>query len=174
MKNLTVFVLSLLILCSCDYKVALVENPAIKINRKLVGTWERINEGGNSEKLVILPLSEYEYLIVYPQGSDSEMYAKAVFYKDSKIFLVQLQWFGNAKGETNKDGRVYQYAKYSLNGEELKVSLLNTKVVSKDIADSKRLIKLIAKNLENPKLFNRPMKFSRTKKKADILNNKIT
>ena len=171
MKKLACLFFAILFVAACDYKIALVQKPSIKIDKKLIGVWERSNDQGKIEKLLILPLNEYEYLISFPAESKNSMFAKACFFKCSGKTLVQLCWLGTSKGVISNDGRDFQYAVYTIKNNQLRASLLNTAVVNKNIASDSELVNAIKKNINDPKLFKKPMVFERTMKKT-AKNNK--
>jgi hypothetical protein len=160
MKKVIFTLISLLLITSCDYKVAIVEKPSMQINDKLIGTWERTNEQNKIEKLLILPIDKYEYFIAYPLGNKA-MFAKACFANIADKILVQIKWFGTAEGVIPKDGRVYQYAEYTLGKNQLHIQMLNTNIINKDIKTSSELKNTIKVNIDNPKLFYNPMNFEK-------------
>ena len=149
------------LITSCDYKVQLVESPDIKINKMLIGQWTRLDNEQNKDSLLILPLNKYEYFISFPNGTNNSMFAKACFFDESGVKLVQLTWIGNIKGETVKDGRCYQYAKFSLNNKTLTVSLLSTNTIRKNINSKEKFLEQLEKNKKNPNLFEKPMIFQK-------------
>jgi hypothetical protein len=165
MKKIISSLIVLILFSSCDYKVALVEKPQIQIDNKLTGTWERTNKQKKIEKLLILPIDEYEYFIAYPLGNNA-MFAKACFCNIANKTLVQIKWFGTAEGVIPKDGRVYQYLEYKFDKNKLNIQMLNTKVINKDIKTSTELKNQIKANIDNSKLFYNPMSFTK------ILQNK--
>jgi hypothetical protein len=81
--------------------------------------------------------------------------------------LVQLNWFGTAKGDIPDDTRTFQYARYSVASNTVTLNLLNPEVISKEIASSNDLIKAITDNKNNPKLFRAKMVFEKVPKGND-------
>lgn len=154
-------------LAGCDYTVPLVEKPEQAIDKALVGAWERTTAQGESERLLILPLGKTEYLVSFPAGSKDAMFARACLCKAADLTLVQLTWFGTARGVPPEDGRVYQFASCAVTGDTLKGRLLNGDVVDRDAASSAALATAIEANKENVNLFREEMVFTRVKPPAD-------
>lgn len=148
-------------LAGCDYTVPLVTAPAIPIEKALVGAWSRPAENGHTERLLVLPLGPAEYLVSFPAEEKNALFARACFYRANDWSLVQLNWFGTARGEAPEDGRVYQYAVYTLKGDTLQIGLLNADVVKRDATTPEALLKSLDANRANPELFREAMTFKR-------------
>jgi hypothetical protein len=152
------------LLFGCDYTVPLVTTPAIEIDKSVLGLWQRGLEDGKTEQLLVLPLGKNEYLVSYPLDVKDGMFAKACLCSAGGKTLVQLKWFGNAKGELPDDNRVYQFASYSVTGDKLTVRMLNIEVINKDVASTEELAKSIVANKDKPNLFNEGMVFTKVSK----------
>ena len=148
-------------LAGCDYTVPLVTAPALDIDRAIMGVWERTTAQKQTERLLVLPLDQRQYLVAYPAGETHTMYAKGCLAKCADKTFVQLEWFGTADGKEPEDTRVYQLATYTLKGDELTVRMVSTDVVSKDITTSADLAKSIEKNKAKPELLGEPMVFKK-------------
>ena len=148
-------------LLGCDYTVPLLSTPTADIDGSALGLWQRTKDDGSTEELLVLPLSRKEYLVSYPAGNATSMFAKACLWHSGTMTLVQLNWFGTAKAESPKDKRTYQFAAYTVAGDEIRIRLLNTKVVNKDIGSSEALLKAIEENKSNPSLFRQKMLFKK-------------
>jgi hypothetical protein len=159
--------LLLLVVClgfaGCDYTVPLTGTPELEIDRKTIGLWERTNDQGQRELLLVLPLNESEYLISYPLSAKNGMFAKAFLYRIAGKTLVQLRWIGTAKGSLPENNRVYQFAAYEIEDGELRIRLLNTSLVSKDTTSSAQLASSIEENRDSPDLFREPLVFKKVK-----------
>lgn len=143
----------------CDYTVPLVTRPELDVDPALVGLWQRAAEGGKVEGLLVLPMSKQEYLVSFPAGGPDAMFARATLWRQHGLTLVQLDWFGTARGNAPEDKRTYQYASYVVKGDILSVRMVSTEVVDREIATSRKLARAIAANRENPKLFREEMVF---------------
>jgi hypothetical protein len=151
-----------LTLAACDYTVPLVAEPVHVIDASSVGLWQRTNDRGHTEQLLVLPLGEREYLVSFPAGSRGAMYARATHWRGAAVSLVQLDWFGTAEGKLPDDGRTYQYADYALDGDVLRLRLLNPEVVPNSVATSAALAEAITRHADHPALFRDPLVFRRT------------
>jgi hypothetical protein len=161
MRNLLILAVCVL-LVSCDYTVPLIETPQLAIDPLMVGLWERTKADNQTERLLVLPLDAQQYMIAYPQGtSDVTMYARAYRVEVEGKRLIQIVWIGNASGNAPDDDRVYQVASYTIDREELTVSMLNTALIDKDVTTSAELISAIEQNIEDPNLFTDLMIFRR-------------
>jgi hypothetical protein len=154
-------------LAGCDYSVPLAEKPAQPVDKALVGVWEQTTDQGEVQRLLVLPLGKAEYLVSFPAGSKDAMFARACLCKAADLTLVQLDWFGTARGGVPDNSRVYQFASYTVTGDTLKGRLLNADVVDRDAASSAALSALIEANQASPRLFRDEMIFTKVKPPAD-------
>lgn len=150
-----------LLLAGCDFTVPLSENPEMVVDDRAIGLWERTKAGGKTERLLVLPLSGHEYFVSWPEGANTELYARAHQFDFSGKTLVQLQWFGNSDGGMPDDNRQYQLAVCEITGKALHIRLLNADVVGKDHASSDDLAAAIKANNNNPSLFRDKMTFEK-------------
>ena len=148
-------------LVGCDFTVPLVTTPALDIDRAIMGVWARTNGQNQTERLLVLPLDQRQYLVAYPAGEAHTMYAKGCLAKCADKTFVQLEWFGTAEGKEPDDTRVYQLVTYALKGDELTVRIVNTDVVRKDAKTSADLAKSIEENKAKPDLLGDPMVFKK-------------
>ena len=146
-------------LVGCEFTVPLVKDPAVDINPALLGLWQRSEENGKVEKLLILPLAEREYLVSWPAVDEDAMYARTCLTKTGDIPLAQLKWFGTAKGALADDNRVYQFANYAVEGETLTIRMLNADLVGREVASSEALEAAILQNEGAANLFRESMVF---------------
>jgi hypothetical protein len=151
------------LLVGCEYIVSLVTTPEIDIDKSIIGLWQRSQEDGQTERLLVLPLGKKEYLVSFTAGSDDAMFGRACLCRVSGKMLFQIEWLGTAKAELPKDNRVFQFGNYSLAGDTLTLHLLNSDLISKDISSSADLAKAIAGNIKNPKLLREGMVFRKVK-----------
>jgi hypothetical protein len=153
------------ILFGCDFKVPLVEAPALEIDKSLIGLWEATENGKQPERLLVLPLGTREYMVSYPAGAKDGLFARACLARCGEMTLVQLEWIGTAEGKLADDGdrRVYQVAKHSLENDKLEVRMLSTSLVDKEATSTAQLRKTIEKNRDHEDLFGEPTVFQRVK-----------
>jgi hypothetical protein len=163
MKKLMIM-LAAVLLVGCDFTVPLVTTPEIEIDKSVLGLWQAPAEDGKIEQLLVLALDKNEYLVSYPANARDGMFARACLCRTDNKTLVQIKWFGNAKGEPPDDNRVYQFLTYSISGDKLTVHFLNSDVVNKDAASTKELAKSIAANRDNPNLFKEGTIFTKVSK----------
>lgn len=154
-------------LAGCDYTVQLVKAPEISVDRALVGAWSRTADDGRQERLLILPLGPAEYLVSFPAEAKNAMFARACHSRAGDWKLVQLAWFGTARGQVPDDSRIYQYAVYTVTGDTLKIGLLNADVVKRDVTTAEALIRSLEANRDNPALFREAMTFKKEPPPAD-------
>ncbi len=154
-------------LAGCDYTVPLTERPEQAADAALVGAWERTTHANETECLLVLPLGKNEYLVSFPAGSKDAMFARACLCKAADLTLVQLTWFGTARGVLPDNNRVYQFAAYTVTGDTLKGRLLNADVVDREAASSAALATAIEANKENVKLFREEWVFTKVKPPVD-------
>ena len=105
------------ILAGCDYTVLLVRESKTEIDKTLVGLWQRTNDKGQPEHLLILPLGTREYLVSFLSGTEAEssIFARACLCKVDTVNLVQIE---NMRGPTQLKhhivGNIHQRADTAL------------------------------------------------------------
>jgi len=157
-------VLACLLLAGCDFTVPLVEKPALDIDKSVIGLWEKPKpDGGQPERLLVLPLGRQEYLVAFTGNGTNSLYARACLCKTADLSLVQLTWIGNSEGEAAADDRIYQFASYTVTGRKLSLRLLNPETVGRDAKSTAALTKAIEANKASPALFREPMEFTKVK-----------
>jgi len=161
MKRMMIVSAVCALLAGCDYTVPLVKTANIPIDSAVVGQWQRTGQTNNIESLLVLPLSKQEYLVVFPAGSKNAMFARGCLWRNEGTTWVQLDWFGTAQGKLPEDNRTFQYAAYTVESDTLTCWLLNPEVVPKDITSSDALVKTVAANKSNPKLYREEMVFQK-------------
>lgn len=162
MKKLIVLV-ACTMLAGCDYTVPLVKTPGMGIDNAVVGLWERTKEDGQTERLLVLPLSKQEYLVSFPSSAEDAMFARASLCSTAGKTLVQLEWIGTVQGGLPEDNRVFQFAAYSVAENTLRVRMLNADVVKTDAGSSDALARAISENKNNPALFREEMAFEKVR-----------
>lgn len=166
-SRLSVFAGITLVLCSilsaCDYTAPLVEHPAIKIDRSVIGLWERTVAEKRSERLLVLPFDDRQYLLSYPAGSPDTLFGKACLWRRDNRTLVQINWVGTGAGTLPETNRTFQFAAYEKVDDTLVVRLVNPEVVSKDIDSTAELARAVEKNWHKRNFFREATTFSRVK-----------
>ena len=157
----------LLLVCvafaGCDYTVPLVNTPSLDIDNAVVGLWQQAKDGGQTENLLVLPLGKQEYLVSYPAGGKDAMFARGCLWRSADRTFVQLNWFGTAQGKLPEDSRTFQFATYKLEGDTLRVRLLNAEVVDRDAKSADALLQAIAANQGKSGQFRDEMVFKKVK-----------
>ncbi|NLF23067.1 MAG: hypothetical protein GX590_07885 [Lentisphaerae bacterium] len=153
--------LTVLWLAGCDYETPLVTDPALDIDRALVGLWSKPGASGAAEHLLVLPLDPREALVVYPAGSPDAMFARATLWRRDDLTLMQLNWFGTARAALPKDRRTFQFAAFDLAGDTLTVRLLNRDAVKPAEASADGLAQAIRAGRGNPASYRDAMVFTR-------------
>ena len=142
---------------ACDFTVPLSLAPQLSLDQRVVGLWEGKMAGGNTERLLVLPLNDREYLLSWPKGANTELYARAHLFEYSGLTLVQLQWFGNSDGIVPDSDDVYQVATYTITDNRLVIEMLNPEVVGSVHKSTADLAAAIEKNRNNAALFHNKM-----------------
>ena len=154
-------------LAGCDYTVQLVKTPELPIDRALIGAWSREADNGRTEHLLVLPLGPAEYLVSFPADDKNALFARACHSRAGDWKLVQLTWFGTARGTVPEDSRVYQYAVYTVKGDTLQIGLLNADVVKREVTTAEALVQALDASRDNPALFREAMVFKREQPPKD-------
>jgi hypothetical protein len=164
MKKTLLLGLACICLAACDYTTPLVTRPETDIDNAVIGLWQRTDNDGKAESLLVLPWSKREYLVAFPAGTNEAMYARGCLWRGADRTLVQLDWFGTGRGALpDGDGRTFQFVSYKVESNTLRVALLNPEVVSNNLATAEVLIRAVSANKDHPKLFRDDMVFRKAK-----------
>lgn len=153
----------LLLIVGCKFSTPLTTEPGLPVEPKLVGSWEMASDGNKSERMVILPLDAREYLVAYPADGADAMYYRAVTLTNAAGTLAQLKLLGTPRGAIGSDEPPYQIVRWTLDGDSLRLAVLNDKVAGAKHATSADFAKAITDNAANPALFDDPATFKRVK-----------
>lgn len=162
MKRLTLLT-ALLLMLGCKYSTPLTTEPGLPVEPKLIGSWEMTSDGDKHDRMVILPLDDREYLVEYPAGGADSMYYRAVTLTNAAGSLAQLKLLGTPKEALKKGEEPYQIARWTLDGDSLRLAILNVKIVGEKHATPADFAKVIVDNAGNPELFDDPATFKRVK-----------
>ena len=151
-------------LAGCDYSVPLVETPSMPRDDAVFGSWEKRLVNGELQRLLILPMDDRGYFVVFPAKSKNAMFARGSLWSGPWGKWVQLDWFGTEDGEIPDNDLTYQFAMYSVDDDKLIIQLLNPNIVSGKIKSASEIEKSIVENRHHPKLFREAMVFRKVKK----------
>ncbi len=163
----TLITLLIMFITACQYHAPLTTEHNIPIDPAILGAWESVPGTGewssSIEKMRVQKFSSTEYMIHYfTEGS--EMDFRAYLIEVAGISAIQLELIGTdegAIGEDDKDPR-FIVASYAIKDGGMEIRLLNTKLISDALKDSKSIHKAFIEHRENPELFVDPGMFKRT------------
>ncbi len=154
----------------CDYQTSLSDSPAAAFDPRLAGLWEQpdTQPGQEPHRLLVLPLGPDELLVSYPAGSPDAMFARGWVCRAEEPPLIQLRWFGTARGQLPEAGkkRLFQFFRYRVEGDRLVCLALNPEVVDRDAATAVALLGALEANRDHPELFRQPLAFTRAQAPA--------
>ncbi len=156
------FLLAILFSNGCDFNFA-IGSPSISIKKELFGRWQiASSETGEKEILLVLPLSDKEYLINYPANKANKLYGKAWLIEIDGNTFAQVEWLGDASGKTfdeNKNEKRYQLVSYASKDKELAIKLVNPEFIGNKAKTSEELSAFIKANITNKSLYRDPVLF---------------
>ncbi len=145
----------------CDFSIPLVDTPSLDMDTGLTGLWHRTDAPGQDTHLLVLPLSDKEYLIVFPAGTTNALFARGSLWQQAEARLVQLDWFGTARGKQPANNRTFQFASYVADSDTLRVRLLNPDAVTLEEQTPEALAKAVTALADHPSRFRGEMRFQR-------------
>jgi hypothetical protein len=146
---------------ACEYDAPLTRDHTIPIDQAVLGVWEATSEGTDSERALVLPFSETEYLVQYPMEKDS-IFFRAYPISVGGVSCVQFEAIGSEEGAVEKDEKKrFHVVSYQLTGDALEIKLLNTERVDKGLADSEALLKAFIEHKDDADLFIDPVTFKK-------------
>lgn len=143
-----------LLFSGCLHDVPITEAPTRKINEQFLGDWiARNDENGETVRMKVAKLDDYKYVVYF----DRNLY-RAYHSDVANIPFVTVQ-------DLDTKEQKYSYSVWELDTNGILIGRsVNEKVVPDETKNSKAVRELLQKNIENPNLFNKPMKFTREKK----------
>ncbi len=150
-------------MAGCDFDVPLSKTPEMPVDGRLTGLWERTQDG-KAEKLLLLPQSAKEWVMVYPAATDDAMVARVWLCRGAGTTLAQLQYIGTGRGDLPENGKVFQVASFSIDGNTLTVRTLNPSVVGGAATTPAELAKDLERNKGESDLYRDAMVFTRAGK----------
>lgn len=155
MKSNCAFLLSTLgalFLAGCNYDSALTPRPTKDIDPRILGDWVIVDkDSGKTEAMQVRQLDKSTYVIAL----DGDIYS--AYHSDfAGTPFISVQ-------DLNAPARLFVYvtATVSIDGRQLTVQTVSTKVVPEATKGRGALQKLIKANLANPELFEAPLIFTR-------------
>ncbi len=161
MKTILALLL-VLTLSACDYPVCLAPEPKSEVDPAWIGLWEMRAENGEPNRLLLLPLGPREFLLSYPAGKPDAMFARVCRTGADESALMQITWFGTARGDLPDDARVYQYAAAVLEDGLLTVRMINGESVGREAKTAGELSSAIAAAKDKPGLYREAMVFRKS------------
>jgi hypothetical protein len=143
------------LLCSgCLHDVPITDRPTRQINEQLLGDWmARNEENGETVRMKVAKLDDYKYVVYF----DHNLY-RAYHSDVATVPFVTVQ-------DLDTKEQKYSYSMWELKADGSLIGRsVNEKVVPDETRNSAAVRELLKKNIANPNLFNKPMKFTREKK----------
>jgi len=139
----TLIAMGVLLISACDFKVPLSASNIIPIDNSALGIWQLASEKegpAEAEVVTILRFSDTEYLLQHTSNGSS-IYFRA--------YLIDVA------------DRVFSVITYTIKGDELIFSSLNTELIDTGISSSEVLRDAFIKEKDNPDLFTDQTRFKR-------------
>lgn len=151
----------LMAVTGCDFSTPLVKNPDLPIDPALTGLWRTTGTDGQTADLLVLRLNKNEYLVAYPAGTESTLFARGALWRNGEARLLQLDWFGTALGTVPENAQTFQYARFALEGDTLKAELVEPTEELKKISEPADLARALVEKWTTPGLFRETQVFTR-------------
>jgi hypothetical protein len=150
-----------LVAAGCDFTVPISQQHTVAVDGAVLGLWETQSDGGKVERLLVLKLSETEYVVQYPLGADAMLF-RGYPVKVGDQTLVQLQVLGTVKGQMpDKNAKPYQIAAYRTKEDTLRVKLLDPRSVGENLHSTDTLRAAVVEALPDSRSFREEMRFKR-------------
>jgi len=142
-----------LLFCSCNYDVALTENPTHAIDERLLGNWLGGEDG--KDLMSVRQLDGSTYVVAF----DDDLYR--AFHSD----FAGMSFLSVESLQPGSDRGKYVYLSWvlSADGNQLTLRNVSNKIVPEETKGRAALQKLIRANLNNPSLCGEPLVFTRKK-----------
>jgi hypothetical protein len=157
---------ALVAMAGCDFSTPLVTAPEMNIDPALTGLWRTSGEDGQSADLLVLPWSKREYLVSYLAGTGNSLFARAALWQGGEARLLQLDWFGTARGTVPDSSKTFQFARFALEGDTLKVELVQPTDELKGLTAQEDLARALREQWKTPELFSETLVFKRIRPDA--------
>src|SRR5215831_17376967 len=135
---------------SCQYDVPITSSPTRNVEQRLLGDWVSLD---GKENMKVRRLDDNTY-VVYYDGDLFRAYHSDV--AETPFATVQ---------DLNSNNRKYAYIVWKLSddGKNLRLRIVNDKVVPKETKDSAIVVALLRRNGRNPELFGEEIGFKKEK-----------
>lgn len=169
MKKSIVSVLVIAVLAAvfggCNYESPLVDDEAATpVADGLLGVWHAVSDEGAGKAdppvALVQKFTDTAYLIQYPVQAKDSLYFRGYGVEIDGWTYLQIQLIGTDKGPVKEADRKYDLVGYRIDGDNLAIRLLNTKVVPKT-GGADVLLKAFRDNKDNPELFGDVIRFKR-------------
>jgi hypothetical protein len=143
-----------LLISGCNFDVPLTTKPTRPIDDHLIGDWVYLDVNAEKiEHMNVRKLDDFTYIVAY----DGDLYR--AFHSDfAGTAFLSVQNLNPAPGK-------YLYLVYQLSADGAKLGLkfFNNKIIPETTKDQAAIQELIKQNLNNPKLFEEELLYSRKK-----------
>ncbi len=160
----TLIAMGVLLISACDFKVPLSASNIIPIDNGALGIWQLVNEKegpAEADVVTILRFSDTEYLLQHTSNGSS-IYFRAYLIDVADRVLLQAEVIGGEQGPPKESYKeLFSVITYTIKGDELIFSSLNTELIDTGISSSEVLRDAFIKEKDNPDLFTDQTRFKR-------------
>lgn len=166
MKAYRGILIAVLLVCAgCFYDSPLTGEHSLPIDSNLIGVWQEIADDGalpdQSDRMVVLRLSETEYLVHYPTRKEGGYY-RAYPFSLGGVEGIQVEVLGSGTGPLEQgETDIYVVVSYSIIDGDLELSILNEKLVDDELSGTAAIKEAFLKHRGSEELFVEPGKFRR-------------
>ncbi len=163
----TLVIAVLLIIAGCyESKVPMAPVKDAVFDAKLIGRWKAIGLKNNEvAKIVILKFNDREYFVKHKVWEKKDWSVSAeVYLCRAYTIMVDGVAFCNVQyiSSNEKDKRPFMFFKYSFSKDGILTwRLISNDLIKTKIKTSKELYEFIKKNMNNEKLYGKPLKFKK-------------
>lgn len=161
-------IVTVLFLAGCKYETPLIKEHAIPVDSSVLGVWkphfDKSEDSGADERMMILKYSDTEYLIHYPPGGNDEAYYRGYPIEIGGISCVQIQVIGTEDGMPKRDvKKLFHVVSYELKKGILEIRTLNTDLVDDNLKTTEALVQAFLTHKDNENLFTNLVRFKQIK-----------
>ena len=157
-----ILILVLLVSAGCYYDSPITEEHSLPIDTNLLGVWQEISDlPDDSDRMVVLKLSETEYLVHYPVSKEGGYY-RAYPFSLGGVQGIQVEVLGSGAGPVEQGEKdIFAVVSYSLADGDLELKILNEKLVDAELSGSAAIRGAFLENRGSEDLFVEPGMFRR-------------
>ena len=154
-----------LLLAGCyDSEVPMAPVDEAVFDAKLIGRWKAVGlEGDAAAKMVILNFNDREYFIKHKLWEKRDWSVRSeVYLCRAYTIMVDGTSFCNVQyiSSNEKEKRPFMFFRYSFSKDGILTwRWVSNDLIKKKIKSSKDLYKFIRENMQNEKLYGKPLKF---------------